>query len=82
MANSTKQVVLVFRWVDNALNAHKVFVGHYQTESLQATMIIKKTPLRFINFCQEQCQGGASVIRSIRTRDVKLILRKSQELHC
>jgi len=45
-----EQVVLVFRWVDNALDAHEEFVGLYQTDSLEAkalVTIIKDTILRF-----------------------------------
>ena len=68
-----EQVVLVFRWVDNALDAHEEFVGLYQTDSLEAkalVTIIKDTIFRFnlkLELCRGQCYDGASVMSGIKT---------------
>jgi len=76
---NVEQVVLVIRWVDNALDAHEEFVGLYQTDSLEAkalVTIIKDTILRFnlkLEICRGQCYDGASVMSGIKTGVAKQI---------
>ena len=63
---NNEQVVLVFRWVDDALVAHEEFVGLYLTHSITSealVAVIKDTLLRMnlkIEHCRGQCYDGAS----------------------
>ena len=77
---SIEQVVVVFRWVDNALDAHEEFVGLHRTDPLEAltlVTIIKDTILRFhlkLELCRGQwCYDGASVMSDIKTGVAKQI---------
>ena len=54
-----QQVVLVFRWVDDALVAHEEFIGLYLTDSIRfeaLVAVIKDTLLR-MNLKIEHCRG-------------------------
>ena len=77
--SNTEQVVLVFRWVDNALNVHKEFVGLYQTKCTDAQAlvhVIKDTLLRFnlkLNLCRGQCYDGASAMSGTKKGVAKIL---------
>ena len=78
--SNTERVVLVFRWVDNALSAHEEFVGLYQTKCTDAgalVSVIKDTLLRFnlkLNLCRGQCYDGASAMSGTRNGVAKNLL--------
>ena len=48
--SNTKQVVLVFRWVDSELSVHEEFLGLYQTDSVKAATLLKIIEDSFIAF--------------------------------
>ena len=61
-----EQVVLVFRWVDDALSAHEEFVGLFLTDSIASKALVavmKDVLLRMnlrIEHCRGQCYNGAT----------------------
>ena len=74
-----EQVVLVFRWVDDALTAHKEFVGLYLTDSIASkalVAVIKDVLLRMnlkIEHCRGQCYDGASSMTGEKTGVAKIL---------
>ena len=42
--SNKQQVVFCLRWMDKSLEAHEEFVGMYQVESTQATVLLQVTP--------------------------------------
>lgn len=76
---NNKQVVLVFRWVDNALVAHEEFVGLYLTDSITSealVAVIKDTLLRMnlkIEHCRGQCYDGASSMSGAKKGVAKML---------
>ena len=61
-----EQVVLVFRWVDDALSAHEEFVSLFLTDSIASKALVavmKDVLLRMnlkIEHCRGQCYNGAT----------------------
>jgi len=80
--SSTEQVVLVFRWVDDALSVHEEFIGLYQTDSIAAASLLKiieDTLLRLnlkFEMCCGQCYDGAGVMSGIKNGVTKCISDK------
>ena len=74
-----EQVVLVFRWVDDALTAHEEFVGLYLTDSIASkalVAVIKDVLLRMnlkIEHCRGQCYDGASSMTGGKTGVAKIL---------
>ena len=77
--SNTEQVVLVLRWVDEALEVHEEFIGLYSTSSTTAeslVFIIKDTLLRMnlkIEHCRGQCYDGASAMSGAKKGVAKSI---------
>ena len=73
-----EQVVLVFRWVDDALVARE-FVGLYLTDSIRSealVAVIKDTQLRMnlkIEHCRGQCYDGASSMSGAKKGAAKML---------
>ena len=71
-AATEEQCVVVVRWIDDDLQAHKYFIGMYTTACTDAksiVMIISDTLLRLclsINDCRGQCYDGAAVMQGCR----------------
>ena len=78
-----EQVVLVFRWVDDALVAHEEFAGLYLTDSITSealVAVIKDTLLRMnlkIEHCRGQCYDGASAMCGAK-KGVAKVLRDEE----
>ena len=74
-----EQDVLVFRWVDDALTAHKTFVGLYLTDSITSkalVALIKDVLLRMnlkIKHCRGQCYDGASSMTGAKSGVAKIL---------
>ena len=77
---NNEQIVLVFRWVDDALVAHEEFVGLYLTDSITSealVAVIKDTLVRLnlkIQHCRGQCYDGASSMCGSRKGVAKKLL--------
>ena len=77
---NNEQIVLVFRWVDDALVAHEKFVRLYLTDSITSealVAVIKDTLVRLnlkIQHCRGQCYDGASSRCGTRKGVVKKLL--------
>lgn len=88
---NVEQVVLVIRWVDNNLYAHKEFVGLYRKESVHAKVLVEiiSDCLLCLNLKLEQCRGqcydGASVMSGLKSGVAKCISDKEPRAvftHC
>ena len=77
--SNKEQVVLVLRWVDEALDVHEEFIGLYATSSTTAeslVSIIKDTLLRMnlkIEHCRGQCYDGASAMSGAKKGVAKIL---------
>ena len=77
--SNKEQVVLVLRWVDEALDVHEEFIGLYATSSTTAeslVSIIKDTLLRMnlkIEHCRGQCYDGASAMSGAKKGVSKIL---------
>ena len=77
--SNKEQVVLVLRWVDEALDVHEEFIGLYATSSTTAeslVSIIKDTLLRMnlkIEHCHGQCYDGASAMSGAKKGVAKIL---------
>lgn len=80
--SNSEQVVLVFHWVDDAINVHEEFVGLYQFKSTDAQALvhlIKDVLLRFnmqLYSCCGQCYDGASATSGTRSGAAKILSDK------
>ena len=77
------QVVIVFRWVDNQLNAHEEFIGLYEVPNIESNSlvrVVKDCMLRLnisIGKMRGQCYDGASNMSGCRS-GVATILQAEQ----
>ena len=86
-----EQVVLCCRWVDSSMNAHEEFIGLYETETTEASMLLRvihdtMTRLNIsITKLRGQCYDGASSMAGSRKGvAVKLMEEEPRALftHC
>ena len=89
--SNKEQVVLCFRWVDNTLEAHEEFVGMYQVESTQASVLLHviHDVLTRLNVCvaklRGQCYDGAATMSGTRAGVATLLLEEEPRAvftHC
>ena len=80
--SNKEQVVICFRWVDSKLVAHEEFIGLYQVESTQATVLLAviHDVLQRLNVSitklRGQCYDGASSMSGSRGGVATLILEE------
>ena len=83
-----EQAVFLLRWVDEALEVHKEFIGLYSTSCTTAealVSIIKDTLLRMnlkLEQCRGQCYDGASAMSGMKNGAAEMICDRSVYTHC
>ncbi len=89
--SNKEQVVFCFRWVDQFLNTHEEFLGHYCTGSTEASVIfsvIKDVMMRMnVSFMKirGQCYDGATSKSGSRSGVATRIVREEPKAiytHC
>ena len=64
--SNKEQVVVCFRWVDAKLYSHEEFVGLYQVDSTQASVLVSVIHDVSITKIRGQCYDGASSMSGVR----------------
>ena len=83
-----EQAVFLLRWVDEALEVHKEFIGLYSTSCTTAealVSIIEDTLLRMnlkLEQCRGQCCDGASAMSGLKKGAAEMICDRSVYTHC
>ena len=89
--SNKEQVVFCLRWVDKSLDTHEGFVGMYQVESSQATVLLNAIHevLTRLNRCvaklRGQCYNAAATMSGTRAGVATLVLEKEPRAvftHC
>ena len=89
--SNQEQVVLVLRWVDDALEAHEDFIGLYSVSSISAdtlTIVIKDCLQRLnlpISKMRSQCYDGASNMTGAKkgvAKQIQDVEKRAVFIHC
>ena len=86
-SSNREQVIVCFRWVDNAFEPHEDFMGLCSVADITAQsvfQVVRDAVIRMnlsMNMCRAQCYDGAANMKRVATM-VKEIEPRSLYLHC